>query len=80
VRTALITGITGQDGGYLAEQLLSQGVRLHGLVRPGEVLPEPLKALGDAVVLHSPQLDDEATLLRAVRESAPTGVSSVATS
>ena len=39
MRTALITGITGQDGGYLAEQLLAEGTEVHGLVRPGESLP-----------------------------------------
>jgi GDPmannose 4,6-dehydratase len=32
-RTALITGITGQDGAYLAEFLLEQGYRVHGMVR-----------------------------------------------
>ncbi|MFV1991198.1 MAG: GDP-mannose 4,6-dehydratase, partial [Acidimicrobiales bacterium] len=31
--TALITGITGQDGSYLAEHLLSQGYTVHGMVR-----------------------------------------------
>ena len=34
-RTALITGITGQDGSYLADHLLSLGYEVHGLVRPG---------------------------------------------
>jgi hypothetical protein len=33
-KTALVTGITGQDGGYLAELLLGQGYRVHGMVRP----------------------------------------------
>ncbi len=32
-KTALITGVTGQDGSYLAERLLSKGYSLHGLVR-----------------------------------------------
>ncbi len=34
MKTALITGITGQDGSYLAELLLSKGYRVHGLIRP----------------------------------------------
>jgi GDPmannose 4,6-dehydratase len=37
--TALITGITGQDGSYLAELLLEQGYRVIGLVRPGSARP-----------------------------------------
>ncbi len=35
-RRALITGITGQDGSYLAELLLSKGYEVHGLKRPGK--------------------------------------------
>jgi len=46
--TALITGITGQDGGYLAEQLLADGVEVHGLVRHNEASPLHL----DGCVLH----------------------------
>ena len=37
--TALITGITGQDGSYLAERLLADGVEVHGLVRDGDARP-----------------------------------------
>ena len=33
---ALITGITGQDGGYLTDFLLARGYEVHGLLRPGE--------------------------------------------
>lgn len=33
MKTALITGITGQDGSYLAELLLSKGYEVHGIVR-----------------------------------------------
>jgi GDPmannose 4,6-dehydratase len=86
VRSALITGITGQDGGYLAEQLVAQGTRVHGLVRPAEEVPEHLSALGDAVVLHEAALDDEAALRSALDAAAPqsvfnlAGVSSVALS
>ncbi len=84
--TALITGITGQDGGYLAEQLARSGDAVHGLVRPGEERPDSLFALGDAVVLHPVNLSDDAAVARALRNSAATevynlaGVSSVALS
>jgi len=86
VGTALITGITGQDGGYLAEQLARSGDAVHGLVRPGEERPDSLFALGDAVVLHPVNLSDDAAVARALRNSAATevynlaGVSSVALS
>ena len=86
MRTALITGITGQDGGYLAEQLLADGVAVHGLVRPEEALPEALTDLGGAVTLHALQLGDEGALRQALQASAPSelynlaGLSSVALS
>ena len=37
-RTALITGITGQDGSYLAEFLLSKGYDVHGIVRRSSLI------------------------------------------
>jgi GDPmannose 4,6-dehydratase len=46
-KVALITGITGQDGAYLAEFLLNKGYEVHGLKRPTEVetlLGDPTKA------------------------------------
>ena len=84
--TALVTGITGQDGGYLAEQLVAAGVRVHGTVRPGEAAPAHLAALGDGVVLHEVDLADDDALREVVRVAAPAevynlvGVSSVALS
>ena len=39
VVTALITGVTGQDGGYLTERLIAEGARVHGLVAPGHDEP-----------------------------------------
>lgn len=86
MRTALVTGITGQDGGYLAEQLVGQGVAVHGLVRSGEHVPEPLLALGDAVALHTVDLTDDAALRQVLAATVPTelynlaGISSVAVS
>jgi GDPmannose 4,6-dehydratase len=41
--TALITGITGQDGSYLAELLLSKGYDVHGLVRRSSEIARPLR-------------------------------------
>lgn len=82
----LITGITGQDGGYLAEQLVADGANVHGAVRAGERLPEHLVALGDRVVLHEVDLLDDASLQRVLEDAQPddvynfAGVSSVAQS
>jgi GDPmannose 4,6-dehydratase len=68
-RTALITGITGQDGGYLTELLLKQGYTVHGMVRPnsgfyGTRLEELLEVDGNAarVSLHNAELTDSTSL------------------
>ncbi len=77
----LITGITGQDGGYLAEQLLAAGHEVHGVVRPGESVPDHLSGCA----LHTAELLDP-TLDEVFRAVAPdrvynfAGVSSVALS
>ena len=67
MKTALITGITGQDGGYLAEQLLAAGVEVHGLVRRGEGPPAHLAGCS----LHEVDVLDGAELTAAVRDVAP---------
>src|SRR5687767_7276692 len=62
MKRALITGITGQDGSYLAEQLLDLGYEVHGLVRR-VALEDPtrrftrLEHLLDRVVLHPASLE-----------------------
>lgn len=82
--SALVTGITGQDGGYLAERLLGEGWTVHGLVRAGDpALPE-LRDRCPGAVLHEGDLRDEASLARTVDAAAPDevyhlgGISSVA--
>ena len=78
--TALVTGITGQDGGYLAEQLLADGTVVHGLVRRGEFVPPHLAGC----TLHEVDVLDGGALTAAVRDVAPdevynlVGLSSVA--
>jgi GDPmannose 4,6-dehydratase len=76
VRCALVTGITGQDGGYLAEQLVAEGVTVHGLVRPGEQVPAPLVDLG--FVRHTADLTDAGALERVLADAAPTEVYNLA--
>jgi len=57
IKRALITGITGQDGNYLAEHLISLGYEVHGLVRR-VALEDPERRFGrishllDRIVLH----------------------------
>jgi GDPmannose 4,6-dehydratase len=69
---ALITGITGQDGLYLAELLLDKGYEVHGVIR-GQNNPkrELVHRLLPQVQLHNGDLTDMSSLIRALRESAP---------
>jgi GDPmannose 4,6-dehydratase len=70
--TALITGITGQDGSYLAEHLLSLGYSVHGLVR-GQANPKrPLveSMLPDVHVVEGDLLD-QASLINVVQKAQP---------
>jgi GDPmannose 4,6-dehydratase len=78
-RRALITGISGQDGSYLAELLLDKGYEVHGLIRgDGSRRFERLDGIQDRVQLHSADLLDEGSLLNVVRESRPDEVYNLA--
>ncbi len=70
--TALITGITGQDGSYLAEFLLAKGYRVVGIVRRSSTTPyERIAHLVDQVELVSADLLDQTSLTDAVSAAAP---------
>jgi GDPmannose 4,6-dehydratase len=72
VPTALITGVTGQDGSYLAELLLSKGYRVVGIVRRSSTTPyERIAHLVDRVELISADLLDQHSLVEAIAASAP---------
>jgi len=72
VPTALITGITGQDGSYLAELLLGKGYRVVGVVRRSSTTPyERIAHLVDRVELISADLLDQTSLTDAVSEVGP---------
>ena len=77
--TALITGITGQDGSYLAEHLLSLGYEVHGLVR-GQANPKrPLvEALLPDVEIIEGDLLDQTSLINAVQHCQPDEVYNLA--
>jgi GDPmannose 4,6-dehydratase len=70
--TALITGITGQDGSYLAELLLSKGYRVVGVVRRSSTTPyERIAHLVDRIELVSADLLDQTSLTDAVHDCQP---------
>jgi len=77
--TALITGITGQDGSYLAEHLLGLGYRVVGLIRrSAEHGNGRIAHLGDRVELISGDLLDQASLVSALRTAQPDEVYNLA--
>lgn len=78
-KTALVTGVTGQDGSYLAELLVQKGYTVYGLVRR---LSTPnlanLANVQDKITLIDGDLTDEGSLANAVRESQPDEVYNLA--
>ncbi len=69
-RRALITGITGQDGSYLAEFLLEKGYHVHGTFRRRSTSGlERIEHLLDRLVLHEADLLDPSSLIRALEQS-----------
>src|SRR5476649_2809982 len=72
MKTALITGITGQDGSYLAELLLAKGYKVVGIVRRSSTTPyERIAHLVDKVTLLSADLLDQTSLVDAIEETKP---------
>ncbi len=71
-KRALITGITGQDGAYLAEFLLKRGYQVHGMVRRSSSENfERIGHLRDTVQLHQADLLDQLSIVRLVDEVRP---------
>jgi GDPmannose 4,6-dehydratase len=78
-RRALITGITGQDGSYLAEFLLGQGYDVIGMVRRTSTVNfERIKHFQDRVTLVTGDLADEVSLISILREHRPSEVYNLA--
>jgi GDPmannose 4,6-dehydratase len=70
--SALITGITGQDGSYLAELLLEKGYEVHGMVRRASTEKfERIEHLRDRITLHQADLLDQRSLVDALRAAKP---------
>jgi GDPmannose 4,6-dehydratase len=77
--SALITGITGQDGSYLAELLLEKGYDVHGMVRRASTEKfERIDHLKDRITLHQADLLDERSLRDALRAAKPDEVYNLA--
>ncbi|MGI9658857.1 MAG: GDP-mannose 4,6-dehydratase [Gaiellaceae bacterium] len=80
-KTALVTGVTGQDGAYLAKSLLDKGYNVYGLVRrsstPHFERLERLDILGKLTIIQG-DLGDQLSLIEAVQEAKPSEVYNLA--
>ena len=77
--SALITGITGQDGSYLAELLLEKGYDVHGMVRRASTEKfDRIEHLRDRITLHQADLLDHRSLVDALRAAKPDEVYNLA--
>ena len=78
-KRALITGVTGQDGSYLAELLLGEGYEVIGLVRRSSTLTiERISHIQDRLTLVSGDLVDEVSLINVLRDCRPSEVYNLA--
>ena len=72
MKIALITGITGQDGSYLAELLLEKGYEVHGIVRRSSLInTHRIDHIYDSITLHYGDLTDATNLVRVVKQVQP---------
>lgn len=72
MKTALITGITGQDGSYLAEFLLGKGYEVHGTIRRASVFnTERIDHIFDKIKTHHGDLTDSSNLNRLIEKISP---------
>jgi GDPmannose 4,6-dehydratase len=78
VKRALITGIGGQDGSYLAELLVEEGYEVVGLVRPGAPAYDNLAGLEGRRELYEADLLNQTSLAQAIRAARPTEIYNLA--
>lgn len=74
MKKVLITGITGQDGSYLAEFLLEKGYEVHGIIRRASVsTTERIEHLiqEDLIILHDGDLSDSSSIIRIINDVKP---------
>lgn len=79
MKRALITGITGQDGSYLAELLLNKGYEVHGLVRRSSTCnTQRIEHILSSLVLHDGDMSDSSSLVRVLERVKPDEVYNLA--
>lgn len=79
MKRALITGITGQDGSYLAELLLNKGYEVHGLVRRSSTCnTQRIEDILPSLVLHVGDMSDSSSLVRVLERVKPDEVYNLA--
>jgi len=79
MKRALITGITGQDGSYLAELLLSKGYEVHGTIRRSSMINNTrIDHLSSDVILHHADLTDSTNILHVIGKVNPTEIYNLA--
>lgn len=72
MKKALITGVTGQDGSYLAELLLEKGYEVHGMVRRASTVnTERIDHIKDRITLHDGDLSDTSSVLKIIAAVSP---------
>jgi GDPmannose 4,6-dehydratase len=72
MKVALITGITGQDGSYLAELLLEKGYEVHGIVRRSSLInTDRIDHIYNQIKLHYGDLTDSTNLVRVIQQVQP---------
>ena len=72
MKVALITGITGQDGSYLAELLLEKGYEVHGIIRRASLInTHRIDHIYDSIHLHYGDLTDSTNLVRVIQQVQP---------
>src|SRR5215203_3005233 len=79
MKRALITGVTGQDGSYLAELLLEKGYEVHGVVRRASTETfERINHLSGKIHLHQADLLDQLSIIDVMKECNPDEVYNLA--
>src|SRR5215510_746466 len=79
MKKAIITGITGQDGSYLADLLLDKGYQVHGVVRRASTENfQRIEHLRDRLQLHQADLLDQTSLARVLDDVRPDEVYNLA--
>ena len=72
MKTALITGITGQDGSYLAELLLEKGYDVHGIVRRSSMInTDRIDHIFDKITLHFGDMTDSGNIIHVIQKVKP---------